>query len=102
MALFNLTPLKPSGNYAYHMLLTSSKENDIVEWLALLFYIRKVPGSSISQKTGYLAWGFSCKCRDSILNQTTTAAFHILLNSSFSYNALIGRDILSYWENVVK
>jgi hypothetical protein len=65
--------------------------NVVVEWLTLLVHIQEVTGSNLSPGTGYLAWRswFSSvipgKFRESTLNETTAASFHILSNSSFTY-----------------
>jgi hypothetical protein len=68
----------------------------MLEWLTFLLHILEVPGSNLSQETGYPDWGFSWfssvlpgNCRDSTLNQARTAFFHILSIWSFTYHPFI-------------
>jgi hypothetical protein len=67
--------------------------NVVIEWITFLLRIWELLGSYIGPETGYHNWGvlqFSSvprdKCWDSTLHSATTASFHILSNSSFTYH----------------
>jgi hypothetical protein len=81
------------------------KPTFVVEWLAFLLHIRKArSGDRLSWlRYSWLSSAPPGKYRDSILNYTTTASFHILSNSSFTYHHFIWRYYnLSNWKSVVK
>jgi hypothetical protein len=64
----------------------------MTEWLTLLLRIREVSGSNLGPKTDYLDWYFrgfpqSLQSDSGVVpyNYATTALFHILSNSSLTY-----------------
>jgi hypothetical protein len=63
---------------------------------SLLLRVQEVPGSYIGLETGYPEWDFLWftsvppgVCRVSTLNFVSSGSFHILYNSSFTYNPII-------------
>jgi hypothetical protein len=73
--------------------------------IKLLLYIWKLPGLNLSPMTGYPDWGLSWffpdprgKSWDSTLNQSTTASFHIISNSSVNYYPFIRRYMVRFFK----
>jgi hypothetical protein len=78
----------------------NSKPNVVVEWLAFLFRIRQVPDSNLCPQNGYpedfhgLFQYFQTNNRIVHSNWATTVSYHIISNSSFTYQPFIRRYII--------